>query len=77
MEEKIKDIIRSSVDVKTQILGDQNMIARIVEVVDILVSAFKNGNRVYFCGNGGSAADAQHLAAELSGAPRKALYGGE
>jgi D-sedoheptulose 7-phosphate isomerase len=32
-----------------------------------MVQALKNGNRVYFCGNGGSAADAQHLAAELSG----------
>src|SRR6201747_3226792 len=37
------------------------------DVVDVIVSAFKNGNRVFFCGNGGSAADAQHLAAEFSG----------
>ena len=45
-------------------------------VVDVIVNAFKNGNRVYFCGNGGSAADAQHLAAEFSGrfyTDRKAL----
>src|ERR671911_741288 len=32
-----------------------------------MVSALQNGNRIYFCGNGGSAADAQHLAAEFSG----------
>jgi D-sedoheptulose 7-phosphate isomerase len=45
-------------------------------VADLVVTAFKNGNRVYFCGNGGSAADAQHLAAEFSGRfyiDRKAL----
>jgi D-sedoheptulose 7-phosphate isomerase len=42
----------------------------------VIVTAFKNGKRVYFCGNGGSAADAQHLAAEFSGrfyTDRKAL----
>ena len=46
------------------------------KVIDEIVVAFKNGNRVYFCGNGGSAADAQHLAAEFSGRfykDRKAL----
>ena len=45
-------------------------------MVNTIVTAFKNGNRVYFCGNGGSAADAQHLAAEFSGrfyTDRKAL----
>ena len=36
-------------------------------IVDVMVNALKKGNRIYFCGNGGSAADAQHLAAELSG----------
>jgi D-sedoheptulose 7-phosphate isomerase len=44
--------------------------------VNVITDAFKNGNRVYFCGNGGSAADAQHLAAEFSGrfyTDRKAL----
>jgi D-sedoheptulose 7-phosphate isomerase len=45
-------------------------------VVNEVVNAFRRGNHVYFCGNGGSAADAQHLAAEFSGrfyADRKAL----
>jgi D-sedoheptulose 7-phosphate isomerase len=45
-------------------------------VVSVIVDSFKNGRRVYFCGNGGSAADAQHLAAEFSGrfySDRKAL----
>jgi D-sedoheptulose 7-phosphate isomerase len=67
MSDKIKDLIRSSIDVKTGLMNDAEMITRIQEVVTILVNAFKNGNRVFFCGNGGSAADAQHLAAELTG----------
>ena len=67
MIEKIKAIIEASVEVKSAILGDAGMLQKIQEAVTIIVSAFKSGKRVYFCGNGGSAADAQHLAAELSG----------
>src|SRR5215217_5932395 len=76
MTDKITNIIRSSIEVKTALLNDSGMLLKIQEVVSALVNAFKNENRVYFCGNGGSAADAQHLAAELSGrfyADRKAL----
>lgn len=76
MKEKISEIIKSSIEVKEQILKNQELIATIGEVVDVIVKAFKNGNRAYFCGNGGSAADAQHLAAEFSGrfyVDRKAL----
>jgi D-sedoheptulose 7-phosphate isomerase len=43
------------------------MLSSIAEMVDITVAALQNGNRLWFCGNGGSAADAQHLAAEFSG----------
>ncbi len=67
MSDKIKKLIQSSIDVKTALLNDTEMMFKMQEVVTVLVSAFKNGNRVFFCGNGGSAADAQHLAAELSG----------
>lgn len=67
MIEKISAIIQSSIEVKTQVLGDIEMLNRIEEVVSVITNAFMRGNRVYFCGNGGSAADAQHLAAELSG----------
>lgn len=76
MIEKIKFIIGASVEVKSAILGDAAMLSKIQEAVTVIVGAFKNGKRVYFCGNGGSAADAQHLAAELSGrfyADREAL----
>jgi D-sedoheptulose 7-phosphate isomerase len=73
---KIKDIIQSSIEVKQQVLQDEELLARIEKVVEVIAAAFKNGDRVYFCGNGGSAADAQHLAAEFSGrfyTDRKAL----
>lgn len=74
--EKIKNIIRASIETKQQVLQNEELIDTIEKVVDVIVAAFKNGNRVYFCGNGGSAADAQHLAAEFSGRfykDRKAL----
>ena len=67
MKDKIKSIIASSVDVKNKILVDENFIKRIEEVAFGIAGAFKNGNRLYLCGNGGSAADAQHLAAEFTG----------
>jgi D-sedoheptulose 7-phosphate isomerase len=74
--EKIKNIIRASIEVKQNVLQNESLLATVEKVVDIIVTAFRNGNRVYFCGNGGSAADAQHLAAEFSGrfyTDRKAL----
>lgn len=65
--DKIKELIQSSIDVKQQVLQNEELIKTIEIVIEKIVAAFKNGNRVYFCGNGGSAADAQHLAAEFSG----------
>src|SRR6187455_1591267 len=76
MSQKIKDIISQSISVKQQLLKNETIIATVAESVDTIVLAFKNGNKVLFCGNGGSAADAQHLAAEFSGrfyTDRKAL----
>lgn len=74
--EKIRQIIQASIDTKQAILKDEALLAVIEKIVSTVTTAFKNGNRVYFCGNGGSAADAQHLAAEFSGrfyTDRKAL----
>ena len=68
--------VLASIKTKQQILQSDELIATIEKVVEVVTNAFKNGNRVYFCGNGGSAADAQHLAAEFSGrfyTDRKAL----
>ena len=64
---KIKEIITSSIETKQKILADENLLKKICDTIDVIVNAFRNGKRVYFCGNGGSAADAQHLAAEFSG----------
>jgi len=67
MENKIKEIINNSIGVKQMILHNDELLLTIKAVVVEVVGAFKTGNRIYFCGNGGSAADAQHLAAEFSG----------
>src|SRR5687767_2168052 len=65
--EKIRNIIQASIDTKQQILENEALLSTIEKISDLMVKALKNGNRIYFCGNGGSAADAQHLAAEFSG----------
>jgi D-sedoheptulose 7-phosphate isomerase len=65
--EKIKNIIAESIRVKNEILQSESMIAQLEEVAQIITRSFQNGKKVLFCGNGGSAADAQHLAAEFSG----------
>lgn len=65
--QQIKDIISASINVKEKILSDDQLLKTINDVSNLIVDAFRNGNRIYFCGNGGSAADAQHLAAEFSG----------
>lgn len=72
----ITDIIKASIDVKQQLLTNESLVQQIQTVTDVITKAFQNGNAVYFAGNGGSAADAQHLAAEFSGRfykDRKAL----
>jgi D-sedoheptulose 7-phosphate isomerase len=74
--DKIKNIIRSSIEVKQQILNNEELLKTIVKVKEVITKALQDKKRVYFCGNGGSAADAQHLAAEFSGRfykDRKAL----
>ncbi|MFN4234780.1 MAG: SIS domain-containing protein [Bacteroidia bacterium] len=64
----IKDKIKASIDVKTLIISNTTLIETISKVADEIVNAYKkNDAKVLFCGNGGSAADAQHIAAELSG----------
>jgi D-sedoheptulose 7-phosphate isomerase len=76
MHKKIIEIIENSINVKQQILNEKERVQKIIDAVDVVSNAFKNGNKVLFCGNGGSAADAQHLAAEFSGRfykDRKAL----
>ncbi|MEP7372515.1 MAG: D-sedoheptulose 7-phosphate isomerase [Chitinophagaceae bacterium] len=76
MKERIAGIIKASIDTKQQVLEDDLLLHTINSCIHKIVLAFKSGNKVLFCGNGGSAADAQHLAAEFSGrfyTDRKAL----
>lgn len=63
----IKERIQQSIEVKEKILADEFLVESIKEIANIIVNTYKKGGKVLFCGNGGSAADAQHLAAELSG----------
>lgn len=67
MQNKIANIILDSITVKQHVYKDEILKERISDSVDLISSTFKLGNKVFFCGNGGSAADAQHLAAEFSG----------
>ena len=65
--EEVVSAINNSIDVKKQILENRTLIVTILKVAEEIITAFKKDKKVLFCGNGGSAADAQHLAAELSG----------
>ena len=67
MIDKIKSIIRNSIDIKEIIYLDNKIIKTIEKVSNVIIDSFTNEGKVLFCGNGGSAADAQHLAAEFSG----------
>ncbi len=65
--EKINSALRESIRVKEAIAGNEILTLRIEQAAFLFIEAFREGRKVLFCGNGGSAADAQHLAAELSG----------
>ncbi len=67
MSTRIQEIIAASIAVKQTILNDPGIQKTVQQITDVVVAAFEAGHRVMFCGNGGSAADAQHLAAEFSG----------
>ncbi len=63
----IRSVIIDSIRSKETLLGDTDLQARLSGVIQLIIQAYRNDRKVLFCGNGGSAADAQHLAAELSG----------
>ena len=63
----IHDIIKASANLKQLMLEDTVLHQRLEKAIDLCVKTLKNDGKILFCGNGGSAADAQHLAAELSG----------
>ncbi len=67
MKSRIKSRIKSSVENHTRVLNDSNLQINIERIVTNSIKAFKNDKKMLFCGNGGSASDAQHIASELSG----------
>lgn len=67
MNDQIQEIIRESIATKTAVLNDSALMDRVAQIVGLITGRFREGKHLYFCGNGGSAADAQHLAAEFSG----------
>lgn len=69
MEERevISNNISNSIRVKNNILNDESLINQIIDIANLIKVSFENKCKLLLCGNGGSAADAQHLAAEFSG----------
>jgi len=67
MREDIVKRIEENIGVKKSILSDTHLIDTNERAATVVVNAIENGNKVIFCGNGGNAADSQHLAAELTG----------
>jgi D-sedoheptulose 7-phosphate isomerase len=67
MKKDIRNIIKESIFVKEAVLKDESIIEEIEKIVTVITKVFQKRGKVFFCGNGGSAADAQHLAAEFSG----------
>ena len=63
----IENSLKSSIDVKGKILEDEGLKRKILDAAEMVISAIKRGNKIIACGNGGSAADAQHIVAELQG----------
>jgi D-sedoheptulose 7-phosphate isomerase len=67
MIQHIKSRIQASIDLKTSLLSNEVILNTVQSIVNDIVTCYKNDGKVLWAGNGGSAADAQHLAAELSG----------
>jgi D-sedoheptulose 7-phosphate isomerase len=67
MQEDIIKRIKQSISVKEQIIRDNSLLQKIETAAKAIINAYRDGKKVLLCGNGGSAADAQHIAAEFSG----------
>ena len=64
---KTQQAIQESIEVKQKILNQPELLQKLSQAIEMIQESLRSGNKILFCGNGGSAADAQHLAAELSG----------
>lgn len=69
MRDRIKDILLESIQVKEELL--RTKISQILEISEVIVDALKKNGKVILFGNGGSASDSQHIAAELVGRFKK------
>jgi len=67
MKSRINKCVESAVENYTSILHDDVLQENIQKIVTASISAFRGDKKMLLCGNGGSASDAQHIAAELSG----------
>lgn len=65
MKHTIQNIIAESVSVKQKLMADETAMSQIEQVANKMIESYRAGGKTLFAGNGGSAADAQHLAAEL------------
>ena len=63
----IKKLLTESIKVKKDMIKDQKLLTKIEEAAELILKTYQDNGKVLLCGNGGSAADAQHIAAELSG----------
>lgn len=63
----ISETIQKNIDLHNRILENTLLLQRIEEAISIIIHTYKNNRKLFLCGNGGSAADAQHIAAELTG----------
>lgn len=67
MTEAIKSKLQASIQLKTSLLDNREVLDAVEKITQEIINCYKHDGKVLWCGNGGSAADAQHLAAELSG----------
>lgn len=67
MKDKILKLLNDSINTKSKLISDDNFLINVEQAVDICIETITKGNTIFFCGNGGSAADAQHISAELTG----------
>lgn len=67
MQSKIQNSLKASIEIKEKSLNDRDLLTALEDAIKEIIKVYQRGGKVLFCGNGGSAADAQHMAAELSG----------
>ena len=65
MQDYIVTSIKNSINVKSQILDNAQQLQQIQQIAELCIAAYKNNQKILLAGNGGSAADAQHIAAEF------------